>query len=348
MKILLGYKLILDVLLNKSISSSSACTTLCEIIFKSSHPQFYITRLSLNKIHDLTSMSKSIRDADNLVASLESKFTICEGSPIIFENARHLESDIDEAIDLECCRKLGDGVIVTQSPEIYVGSLLHILSVEQFILRYKLENQYIAPSTAPLAFHQHSLPLVIDKYPSTYMIRNTIPIIMRAIKTLKSAGFRGLTKQEFATEIDCTGNTAKSIIWDLKKFKMASSYRDRVEINPKLLDTGDLDISRYLSVVLKEHSIVQEIHKEVDLHKAITKWRLQQIIASIYSCKEHTKGGSIDDYRSRIISWLEFANLLVERGKDTFVIPSVESFIKSDCPNYLHEQLSLFERLPIA
>lgn len=352
MKILLGYKLILDILLNTSKSNSSDYITLCEIIFKFSHVQFYITRSSLDKIHSLTSMSKSVKDADNLVAVLEYKFTICEGSSSIFENARHRDSEIDEAIDLECCLTLGIDGIVTKSSEIYVRNILPIWSVEKFLQLNTLENSYVVSSSEPFLFHQQnhqlSLPWAGDKSPATYMIRNTMPIITKAITILKTAGFCGLTKESFTSALVSSVKTAKSVIWDLEKFEIASSYRGRVAINPSLLDTGESDLSRYLAISLKDHVIVQAIYKEIEIRKVITKWRLQEIVTDIYSRNEVTKNKSKSDYSSRIISWLIFAKLLEEKGKNKFIIPSVQSSPEFDCPNYLHEQLNLFEQSSIA
>ena len=345
-KILLGSKLIVDILLNRSISDSPFHQMLFEIIYSLSHAQFYITRLSLDMIHSLTSISSSVKNADDLVSHLESIFTVCEGSFRICENARHRVSEIHEAIDLECCLELGVDIIVTRLPEIYVRDILPVWSVEKFIQIYKLENSFASSSNNPFLFHQQSRQLSLlgvgDKAPSIYMIRNRMPIINKALKILKTAGFCGLTKQEFATNLGSSETTTRSVIWDLEKFEMVSAYRDRVAINPSLLDTGESDISRYLSIALKNLAIVQQIYREIERDKAITKWRLQEIIADIYSRSEFTKDKSKSDYRSRIISWLLFAKLLEERGSDTFAIPTNESSVKANCQNNL-QQLNLFE-----
>lgn len=346
MKILLGSKLIVDILLNRSISNSPYSQMFCNIIFSTLPAQFHVTRTSLDRIHSFTSRVKSVKNADDLVSYLESIFIICEVSSKIFEKARHRVSEIDEAIDLECSLELDINAIVTQSPEIYIGNNLPVWSIEQFIRRYKLENSFAASSSAPFLFHQQShqlsLPLTGDKAPSKYMIRNRMPIIKKALTILKGAGFRGLTKQDFTANLGSSETTTRSVIWDLERFGMASSYRDRVEINPILLDTGESDISMYLSIELKDLAIVQEIYREIETHKAITKWKLQEIIADIYSRSELTTNKSKSDYRSRIISWLLFAKLLEERGNDTFVIPTHESLLKANYQDSL-QQLNLFE-----
>ncbi|MEI6331373.1 MAG: hypothetical protein WCP16_19180 [Pseudanabaena sp. ELA645] len=311
MKILLGSKLIVDIFLNRSTSNSPYSQMLCDIIFSPSPAQFHLTRTSLDMIHSLTSIANSVKGADALVSHLEFLFTICEVSPKIFENARHRVSEIYEAIDLECCLELGINAIVTILPDIYIGNNLPVWSVEKFIQIYKLENSFTACSNTPFLFyqqnHQLSFPFVEDKDPSKYMIRNRMPIIKKALAILKTAGFRGLTKQEFATKLGSSETTTRSVIWDLERFGMALSYRDKVEIDPNLLDTGESDISSYLSIELKDLAIVQQIYREIERDKAITKWRLQEIIANIYSRSEFTKNKSKSDYRSRIISWLLFA-----------------------------------------
>jgi len=345
-KILLGSKLIVDIFLKRSTSNSQYIQVLCEIIFNLSLIHFYITRPSLDMLYSLTSMSSSVENADDLVLHLESMFTICEGSSKIFEKARHRVSEIYEAIDLECCLELGINAIVTKSPEIYIGNSLPVWSVEQFIQRYKLENSFASSSNNPILLYQQSLqlsfPFAEDKDPAKYMIRNRMPIIKKALAILKTAGFRGLTKQEFAAKLGSSETTTRSVIWDLERFGMALSYRDKVEIDPNLLDTGESDISKYLSIALKDLAIVQQIYREIERDKAITKWRLQEIISDIYSRSEVTKDKSKSGYRSRIISWLLFANLLEERGHDTFVIPTNESLLRINYQDNLH-QLNLFE-----
>jgi hypothetical protein len=345
-KILLGSKLIVDILLNRSISNAPTSQMFCDIIFGTLPAQFHVTRTSLDRIHSFTSRAKSVKNADDLVSYLESIFIVCEVSSQIFEKARHRVSEIDEAIDLECCLELGINAIATQSPEIYIGNNLPVWSIEKFIQIYKLENSFAACSNTSFLFckqnHQLSFPFVEDKDPSKYMIRNGITKIKKALEILKAAGFRGLTKQEFCDLLGSTDTTTRSVIWDLKRFGMAESYRDRVEINSNLLDTGESDISRYLSIALKDLAIVQLIYKEIERDKAITKWRLQEIIADTYSRSEFTKDKSKSDYRSRIISWLLFAKLLEDRGNDTFVIPTHESLIKANYQDSL-QQLNLFE-----
>lgn len=346
MKILIGSNLIVDVLINRSTSASPYLQMFCDIIFSNLPEQFYVTRTSLDRIHSFTSYSTSVKNADSLVSDLESIFTICEVSSKIFENARHRVTGIDEAIDLECCLELSIDAIATQSPEIYIENNLPVWSVEQFIQRHSLENSLASSSNNSVLLyqqsHQLSFPFVEDKDPAKYMIRNRMPIIKKALAILKAAGFRGLTKQEFAAKLSSSETTARSVIWDLERFGMALSYRDKVEIDPKLLDTGESDISRYLAIALKDLAIVQQIYREIERDKAITKWRLQEIISNIYSRSEVTKDKSKSDYRSRIISWLLFANLLEERGHETFVIPTNESLLRVNYQDNL-QQLNLFE-----
>ena len=346
MKILLGSTLLVDIFINRSISDSPCFQMFCDIISRDLPEQFHVTRTSLDRIQSYTSYSTSVKNADSLVSYLESIFTVCEVSSKIFENARQRVTGIDEAIDLECCLELGINAIATQCPEIYIGNNLPVWSIEKFIQIYKLENSFAACSNTSFLFyqqnHQLSFPFVEDKDPSKYMIRNGITKIKKALEILKAAGFRGLTKQEFCDLLGSTDTTTRSIIWDLKRFGMAGSYRDRVEINPNLLDTGESDISRYLSIELKDLAIVQQIYIEIERNKAITKWRLQEIIADTYSRSDFTKDKSKSDYRSRIISWLLFAKLLEERGNNAFVIPTNESLVKTNYQNNL-QQLNLFE-----
>jgi len=345
-KVLLGSTLTQNILLNTR-NYSPYVKSLSKIILNASNTKFHITKLSLDIIHSLTSQSKSIKDADELVSYLESKFTICEASHSIIENARHLDLNIIEGIDLECASELGVDAVITEFPSKYIRKGLSIWSPKDFMERYNLNNLLIVSSSHSLPFNnqqrQLSLPLTVNQSPLKYMIRNTIHIIMKAIKILKSKGFGGLTKQELATRLGCSENTTQSIIWDLTKFKMADCFGGRVSINPHLLDTGNSDISEYLSIVLKDHAIAQEIYKEIKTYKSITKWRLQDIIATIYSRGEYTKEKSKSDYSSRIISWLTFAKVIEERRTGIFAIPSSESSLNIDYQNHSYEQLDLFQ-----
>ncbi len=352
MRILVDEDLIKEYFLNRNNNIFQYAENLWRIIFHSSNVKVYMTNRCLRNICDPEHMT-SPKDAKVFAARLKDIFTICHSSPEIFRNARQYDLKIEPAIEIECGIKMGIDAIVTQEPQKYETDRLQIYSVESFIFRHELNNNLYSPnnlftssSYSILSNNQQlqlSLPLVVNQSPLKYMIRNTIHIIIKALKILKTKGFRGLTKQELATSLRCSENTTQSIIWDLTKFKMADCVRGRVSINSDLLDTGNSDISEYLSMVLKDHVIVQGIYKEIETSKSITKWRLQDIIATIYSRGEYTKEKSKSDYSSRIISWLTFAKVIEERRNGIFVIPSSESSLNIDYQNYSYEQLNLFQ-----
>lgn len=134
-----------------------------------------------------------------------------------------------------------------------------------------------------------------------------------------------MPQNDLASKLELSEKTTKSIVWDLQNFNMVSSYGGRVVVNQYLLDTGMLDISRYLAGILKDHIVVREIHKKIEQDKLITQKGLEIVISKIYSCKEQTKDKTLRDYRSRFVSWLLFANLLTKRGDNNFAIPTSEN-----------------------
>ena len=352
MRILVDEDLIKEYFLNRNNNIFPYAENLWIIISHSSNVKAYMTNRCLRNICDPEHMT-SPKDAEVFAARLKDIFTICRSSPEIFRNARQYNSKIEPAIEIECGIKMGIDAIVTQEPQKYTTDRLQIYSVESFIFRHELNNNLYSPnnlftssSYSILSNNQQlqlSLPLVVNQSPLKYMIRNTFPIVMKALKILKSKGFRGLTKEELATKLERSEKTTQSIIWDLTKLKMAFNSGGRVSINPHLLDTGDSDVSEYLSIVLKDHAIVQEIYKEIETSKSITKWRLKNIIITIYSRDKYTKRKSKSNYSFIIISWLVFAKVIEERRNGIFSIPSSKSFLNIDYQNHSYEQLDLFQ-----
>lgn len=191
MKVILDSNLILKILLNCDNNNSQYFESFWKIISSPSKMQIYMTRYGLDKIYSLTSMSKSLKEAESLVSDLESIFVVCEGSSSIFENARHRDSEISEALDYECGWEMDVDAIITESPRKYVRDILPVWTVEQFTNRCKLDESLSIPYFPPKS-QQLFLPWAGEKAPSTYMIRNTIPIIKKALEILKSEGGQGL------------------------------------------------------------------------------------------------------------------------------------------------------------
>lgn len=162
-------------------------------------------------------------------------------------------------------------------------------------------------------FEQLSIPLKQFESKSiiNYRIRNSIQSVLNALNFLKQAGCQGLSKQELSEKMQKSLRTTNSIIWDLQHTGMIEidSLTKKVSVKRALLDTNDQDISKYLETVLKKHLIVKKIYQHLKSGKLSNKWGLDGIIRETYS-DEALSEKSIKDYKSRLYSWLIFANLL--------------------------------------
>jgi AraC-like DNA-binding protein len=337
-KVLIDSDLIEESVLNRDSDIHQHTRELWEIINGSSGLESCITSRCFNKICDLIELSPNV---DLLASHLGNIFTICRSTPQIFHNARQYASKIEPAIELECGLKKGVNAIITEEPEKYVKDILPIWSVDDLSIRLSLNSIYARSSYEPQK--QLSFSLCVESDSSKYMFRNTIRIITKTLGMLKAVGFDGLTQIDLASNLQLSDKTAQSIIWDLSNFSMASYSRNRVVINQDLLDTGTEDISKHLSIVLKEHIIVQEIYKEIKLNQCITQWKLQEIIAQVHTCSKQLKDKILRDYRSRFISWLLFAKLLEKRRNNTFVIPVDENIQKINSQNKMPQQLDFLK-----
>lgn len=339
MKVLIDQDLIIKILLNRTGNKSCESGRKLWEVIKSPHQSqeiiFYITRPCVEKVYTLSSMNSS-KDADKLINHLESRFHICEGSATIFQNARQYDSDIELAIEVECGLVIPVDAIITQSPQKYVFTKqnLSLWSVKNFITRYewnlllKQEHNNYKPKYEQLTLSL-SLEFLVDKPSlSTYMVRNSITTVIEALKIIQTSGYKGITKKELKQKLERSDTTINNIIWDLENFDMIFiNHEKKILAARELIGKGEDDISQYLSFALKKHILIQKIYKELEIHKSITPWRVQEIIASICTSTSGKRptNKTLRDYRSRVISWLTFTRLLEKGRYNTLTIPRDKS-----------------------
>jgi len=344
MKVLVDSDVVEEHFLNRENDMSRFVKAFCRIITQNPELEVCITRRCLNKICDSEHME--LEEAEGLASKIVNRFTICSGSPQILHDARQHDSKIEPALELECGLKWKVDAIITQEPKKYGENTLPLWSVDELSIRLSLDSIISRRSYEPQ--EQLSLPWS-EPDTSKYMVRNTISIILKALNILKTVGFQGLTKNDLSSNLQLSGETIQSIIWDLYNFGMAYCSGSRVIISQHLLDTGSEDISKYLSIALKENLIVQQIYAEIESRQCINRWGLDKIIkAHAHENGMHNKilkDKTLGDYRCRIISWLLFAKLLEKRSNgsnDFFVIPQNEGIHKFNAPSEV-QQLNLFE-----
>ena len=343
-KILVDSDLIEEYFLNRSNEIYSHAARLQEIISRFPKVEVCITRRCINKIFDP-------EDNVDLASSVFGKFTICLISDKIWQKARHSELKIEPALEIECALKEDIVAIITQEPAKYgeshpsitiwsVDHLLGFLNAEAAFAHSKYEIR-----------KQLSLSICREPVPTKEMIRNTAPVILEALKVLKNAGINGLTEKELGSQLNPqrSAKTTKSIIWDLSHFLMAqTNVIGKVVINRDLLGSGTEDISSYLSMVLQDNILVQEILKEIKLNQSqsITESGFEEIIKKVYPHTKFLKSKTLRDYRCRVASWLTSARIIEQRNIHKFVefvIPTSDKPLEFDAQNNMHEQLDLFE-----
>jgi hypothetical protein len=277
-----------------------------------------------------------------------SRFNICSISREIQQKARQWSDlKIEAALELEYGFAEGVTAIISEEPDKYgkqtypikiwyVDQLSNILSLNSIPVRIPVrsrESQLCFFPTEPSS--------------SKEVIRNTAKVIVEALNVLKTVGNTGITPEALSSELKRTAQTTQSIIWDLENFLMAYTNKiGMVCINQDLLGSKTEDISNYLSMVLRDSLLVQEILKEIELRQSITVLGLDNIIRKFHSHSSELKGDTVRSYRCRLTSWLIAAGLIEKKNNYkfvTFVIPRSENVLKNDSQNEVNKQLDLFD-----
>ncbi|MEG3438919.1 hypothetical protein V0288_17460 [Pannus brasiliensis CCIBt3594] len=353
MKVLIVSGILEDWLLGRQSDVSSSVQQLFNTIYaRQENPRIqpYITIRCFKNLIDIKQVMLPDSEEKDLYDYLKRfQFKIGEISRDILEKARRYDLDFESALEIECGRELKVDAIVTHLPQKYTGieNSIPIWTIENFLHRYRLDRAYSsnAGSYSRERYQQLSLWPEKKKHLS-FMIRNTIPVILLAVKILKAEGFKGISRNDFSNKLGKTEKTTQSIILDLEKFQIASYSRNRVTVHPDLLDTGESDIANYLHEVLKDHILVQEIYKSLEIEKVITQWRLQEIMqkindqSNLLNSKEDRKDKTLSDYRSRFTSWILFANLLQSykrNGITHYTIPSSTTSPKTSLDSEVYQ-----------
>ena len=343
-KILVDSDLIEEYFLNRSNEIYSYAARLQEIISRFPEVEVCITRRCVNKIFDP-------ENNIDIASSVFGKFTICLISDKIRQEVRYSELKIEPALEIACALKEDVAAIITQEPAKYgessfpttIWSVDHLSGVLNAKAAFANREYEIRKRLSWLT--------CIEPAPTKEMIRNTAPVILEALKVLEAAGTNGLTEEELGSQLTPkrSAKTTRSIIWDLSHFLMAhTNVIGKVVINRDLLGSRTENISSYLSMVLQDNILVQEILKEIKLNQSqsITESGFEEIIKKIYPHTKFLKPKTLRDYRCRIASWLTSARIIEQRNMHKFVefiIPVNDKSLKFDAQNSAREQLDMFE-----
>ncbi|MGK7931157.1 MAG: hypothetical protein AB4041_06955 [Microcystaceae cyanobacterium] len=356
MKVLIDPQFIIEYILNRENDLKSEIDKLWKFLHeRHPHIQTCLSRYGVDKIYNICKIH-SQKSADNFINQLESLFIIHESSSKVFKQVRQYQGDIDAAIELYSAIEMNCSALITPQTNKYINNSSPSLSIwtikdlldDNLNQRKKLEESLKISSDEyyfqkarfeveqPSLFSQfHGKPIV------NYRIRNNIQTILKALNLLKKAGYKGLTKEQLSEQMNKKSKTIDSIFWDLERTEMIV-YDNRtttIVIKKSLLDTNDDDIAKYLATVLKQHIVVEKIYKHLENGKLLNRWGLEKIIKETYSLSSDK---TVRDYRSRLYSWLEFANLLEERGGTTLRIPNQDQTTQS-IQNVEPSQLTLFD-----
>ncbi|MEG4805906.1 PIN domain-containing protein [Microcoleus sp. F8-D3] len=347
MQIQVDSHLILETLLNRS-----RCQFIAEdaiILWKllqPPHVQGYITESGLNQIHFHLRKLKDEKAADQIVCDIQDIIKICPVNRRIEDKARSLHiRDFESAIEVACAIEMNISAIVTQNPQKFEGSGLSILSVSDLSKRNQLEERLKKPSLPSLpilqvaslsesryqlnrSFYQQENPLQLCLFKTSevestlsYRIRNPIGTVLKLFKLLTKEYLQGITIKELSILSNHSQKTTQSIIWDFENFNMVLFQEDRVVIQPYLLNLSEKEVAEYLAGRLKNHVVTKEIYKQLEHHKTMTRWGLQELIADICPTKKPVSPKTSQDYTSRMLTWFLYTGLLEERVKDRFVKP---------------------------
>lgn len=145
---MLDADLTLEALLNREIFATNSYKAY-EILRLSPQIQGYMTSCGLEKIHSIVEDMKETEVADEMVAEVKKVIEICQVDSSIIQQVRLLNiQDPESAIEVASALENDIWSILTLSPDNFIGSNLHILSVKDLdsLLRQSLESQLLYSS----------------------------------------------------------------------------------------------------------------------------------------------------------------------------------------------------------
>ena len=132
MQVLIDADLVLERLLNRSGFVEEA-KILWEMI-SVRQIQGHITKIGLEKIRIFSTELKDKENAEAVVSKLQEKIRICPVNECLLKKARSLNLiDFESAVEVACAIDMKLGVIVSQTPQNFLGTPLRILPVWKLV-----------------------------------------------------------------------------------------------------------------------------------------------------------------------------------------------------------------------
>ncbi|MEA5537508.1 restriction endonuclease [Limnoraphis robusta Tam1] len=160
-------------------------------------------------------------------------------------------------------------------------------------------------------FKEYYLEHEIPRIPIKYKPKNNVVSALEIFEEIRKNGQNGIDYNKEIRNKDVQENkgTLKNIREDLLNLGLIF-YGENNLLIPKaeLIDAGDQEIAEYLHGYLKNHILILELYKQIELGKlTITIYGFRDKIAQVYSLD---KPKTIRDVTSRIRSWFLFSGLL--------------------------------------
>ena len=159
-------------------------------------------------------------------------------------------------------------------------------------------------------FKEYYLDETIPIIPIKYKPKNNVVSALEIFDEIRKNGQNGIDyNKEIRNKYPTRKQTLKNIKEDLLNFGLIF-YSENNLLIPKaeLIDAGDKEIAEYLHGYLKNHILILELYKQIELGKlTITIYGFRDKIAQVYSLYDQK---TIRDVTSRIRSWFLFSGLL--------------------------------------
>lgn len=186
-----------------------------------------------------------------------------------------------------------------------------------------------------------------------YNVRNSINTVMEFFQILQKEGYQGISYQKLQKKYNYSESKITNIIWDLQKFRMATTKSGRVNIEQSLIDSDNITIANYLAKFIRQHIVVKKIYNRVKPNEYLNRAYLKRLVreidpnnqyktknifckqnkSTVYSLPllfgEYAEENSIatksaGNYISRMLGWLLFTGLLEQKNEEVFLIPIKE------------------------
>jgi predicted transcriptional regulator len=170
-------------------------------------------------------------------------------------------------------------------------------------------------------FREYIIEGKVPTIPLSYRPRNRIPTVLDIFRVIGQEESKKITLNELLSIAKQKKPTIQSIVLDLQNICLVTYKHDLIEVHPKLVNAGDLEIANYLENQLEEHVVIREVYKQTQPGKLMTLWGFQKLVAKAYCIEDSQNKKTAQDYASRMLSWFLFAGLLEKQQNKLLARP---------------------------